>query len=295
MTEERPVRSSGGGTHATSTVDPDPGAFWNPVATCLVAALLLVVFAIQWWVGAAQEGKGGYAVYLLGGLYPPLVWEGEVFRIVTAPLLHLHVHHFIFNLSGFLGLGAVFEGQAGHARFLLVVGISMIAGSLAALAFPPSGGVLVGASGGLFGMLGALAVLVFRQRHALPPLLRRVRWVVPVAIVLDSLWGLFLSPDRIGWVAHLGGFVGGMAAMAVLARGAGPIPLESPPRRMRVVVAVLCALFLLGAAVDVERVVTGRICRVMESDDLSAAMREGFEEALRRLPVSCAEPVNEAG
>jgi membrane associated rhomboid family serine protease len=251
-----------------ATADLDAGRLSNPWATCLVVAALSLVFGAQWRAGAVDPAGGGYGVFLVGGLHAPSVREGEVFRIVTAPLLHMHVHHYLANAAALLGLGAILEAQIGHARLLVMIALSMLAGSIANVVLPASGGVSVGASG--------------------------VLWVLPFALVGDAAVALLL-PARIGWVAHLAGFVGGMAAMAVVARGAGPIPLAGPPHRTRMAAALLCGLFLLGAAVDVERVATGRICRVMERDDLSAAMREGFDDALRRLAVSCAEPVNEAG
>jgi membrane associated rhomboid family serine protease len=277
-----------------ATADLDAGRLSNPWATCLVVAALSLVFGAQWRAGAVDPAGGGYGVFLVGGLHAPSVREGEVFRIVTAPLLHMHVHHYLANAAALLGLGAILEAQIGHARLLVMIALSMLAGSIANVVLPASGGVSVGASAALFGMLGAWATLALREWPAPPPLLRRVLWVLPFALVGDAAVALLL-PARIGWVAHLAGFVGGMAAMAVVARGAGPIPLAGPPHRTRMAAALLCGLFLLGAAVDVERVATGRICRVMEREDLSAAMREGFDDALRRLPVSCAEPVKEAG
>jgi membrane associated rhomboid family serine protease len=273
--------------------DLDAGRLSNPWTTCLVAALLSMVFAAQWWVGAVDPESGGYVVYLVGGLHAPSVREGELFRIVTAPLLHMHVHHFLANAAALLGLGATLEAQIGHSRLFLVVAVSMLAGSVANVVLPTSGGVSVGASAALFGMLGAWGALALRQRPAPSPLLRRVPWVIPFVFVAEAAVALLL-PARIGWVAHLGGFVGGMAAMAVLARGAGPIPLAKAKRRMRVAVALLCALFLLGGAVSLARVASGRICQVLERGDLSVAVRAGLGEALRQLPVTCADPVRDA-
>ena len=78
--------------------------------------------------------------------------------------------------------------------------------------------------------------------------------------------------------------------MALLARGAGPIPLAPSPRWMRWVAAGLAVLFLWAVAVDVRRVASGRVCEVLLRDDLSEAVREGFTAALADLPVTCAEP-----
>ena len=267
----------------------DGAQYPGPTVACILAAVLSLVFAVLWWSNAVGEDGSGYAAYLVGGLHAPSVREGEVFRIFTAPLLHLYPDHFMMNLGVLVGLSAVLETQIGHVRTLLVVALSMLAGSLAAVAVPPGASVLVGASGGVFGMIGAWGALALRQRQSTPPLLRRVRWAVPIVLVGDAVLALAL-PERIGWSAHLGGLVGGMGAMALLAQGAGPIPLGPSPRWMRWVAAGLAALFLWGVAVDVRRLATGRICEALLRDDLSEAVREGFTAALAELPVTCAEP-----
>jgi membrane associated rhomboid family serine protease len=267
--------------------DPAAPILSNPVAVYVVAAALCLVFAAQWW-GRAVGGDGsGYAVYLVGGLHAASVREGEIFRIVTAPLLHLHVQHLGLNLGGLLAFGAALEAQVGHARFLLLVGLSMISGSLVSVALPPPAGVVVGASGALFGMIGAMAALVLRDRQDPPPLLRRVRWALPIVLVGDTALAL-LVPGRVGWSAHLGGFAGGMAGGAMLFRGAGPIPLGRAAGATRLAAAAVALLFVWGIAVDVHRIASGRICQVIERDDLSEAVRDGFAVALRDLPVACA-------
>jgi membrane associated rhomboid family serine protease len=267
---------------------PVGAGFPSPIAACALAAVLFLAFAAQWWGSGIAADRSGYAVYLVGGLHASSVLEGEVFRLVTAPLLHLNVHHLGFNLTGLLAFGAALEAQVGHARFILVVALSMLAGSIAAVAVPPEAGVLLGASGGLFGTIGAMATLVLREWQSPSPLLRRARWVLPIALAGDAALVL-LVPERVGWSAHLGGFAGGVAAMALLSRGAGPIPLGRSSRWIRLAAAGLAALFLWGVAADVERIASGRVCEVLERDDLSTAVRDGLTAALRDLPVACAD------
>jgi rhomboid protease GluP len=287
------MREVGGGTPgeklrcAGLDRGPDGAALYDPIVACVVAAVLSLVFLVQWWAGAVGEDGSGYAVYLVGGLHAPSVRGGEAFRIFTAPLLHMHPHHLMINLAGLLSMGAVLEAQIGQVRFLLVVALSMLSGSIAAVAVPAAGGVLVGASGALFGAIGAWGALALRQRRSPPPLLRRARWILPIVLVGDSAVAL-LAPERVGWSAHLGGFVGGMAAMALVSRGGGPIPLGRSPRWMRLFAAGLAALFVWGVAVDVRRVATGGICKVTLRDDLSEAVRTGFTAALHDLRVTCA-------
>jgi hypothetical protein len=129
-------------------------------------------------------------------------------------------------------------------------------------------------------------VLCLREWDAPPSPLRRVRWVLPFLVVVDSAL-LLAMEEAVGWIAHLGGLAGGMGAMALLSRGAGPIPLRRSSRWMGLAAAGLAALFLAGVAVAAERVASGRVCQVALRDDLGQAVREGFEAALRDLPVAC--------
>jgi membrane associated rhomboid family serine protease len=241
------------------TKGSDGVQYYGVTSTCLFAAVLSVVFAALWWANAVTREGSGHAAYLVGGLDPALVWEGEVFRVFTAPLVHVAPYHFMLNLAGLLGLGAALEAHVGAVRTLLVVLLSMLAGSLATIVVPPGGGVVVGASGAAFGILGAWGTLVLRQWGSPTRALRTMRWGLPGALVADAALACAL-PAKIGWASHLGGFAGGMAAMALLARGAGPIPLRRSPRWMWWAAAGLAALFFWAVAVDVQRIASGRIC-----------------------------------
>jgi membrane associated rhomboid family serine protease len=293
------MRKGGGGAsgetvHGTGLDGaPDGAALHNPIAALGISAVLALVFAAQWWLNAVGEDGSGYAVYLVGGLHAPSVGEWEVFRIFTAPLLHLHPYHLMATLAAVLSLSATLEAQVGHSRILLIVVLSMLAGSIAAVAVPPEAGVLVGASGGAFGAIGAWAALALRHWRSPPPLLQRTRWLLPIVLLGDTALAL-VAPERVAWIAHLGGFAGGMATMTLVSRGAGPIPLGRSPRWMRLAAACLAALFLWAVVVDVQRVFSGRICEVILRDDLSEAVRDGFTAALRELSVTCANLEPEA-
>jgi membrane associated rhomboid family serine protease len=281
-------RGAGGKSLWLTSFDGSPVGS-PPIASCAIATAIALAFLAQWWWGAAESP---YPEYLVGGLHASSVLEGEVFRLVTSPILHNRLPHMLANASVFLSLAAILESQIGHARFLLVMGLSMLAGSIAGVALLPSPwSVAVGASAAAFGMFGAWEVLVLRQRDDPPPLLRRLRCVIPILLVLALVSDLalsFLTCQKIGWVLHLGGLAGGTAVMALLSRGAGPVPFGRAPRWMRLAAAGLVLVFLLGVAVDLQRIASGRICEVLERDDLDEVDRAGFEKALRKFPVACA-------
>jgi membrane associated rhomboid family serine protease len=280
----------GSGSKSLWFTSPDGSPVGSlPIAACVFAAGISLAFLAQWWWGAEESP---YPLYLVGALHASSVMKGEVFRLVTSPLLHNHFPHLGFNVSIFLSLAALLEAQIGHARFLLVMGLSMLAGSIAGVALPPSPwSVAVGSSAAAFGVFGAWEVVLLRQWHDPSPLLRRFRWVIPIllvgGLVSDLALGLVIR-DKIGWMLHFGGLVGGTVAMALLSRGAGPIPFGRSPRWMRLAAAGLVLVFLLGVAVDLQRIASGRVCGVLDRDDLEEVDRAGFTEALRKFPVACA-------
>ena len=174
--------------------------------------------------------------------------------------------------------------------------LSMLAAQLAGVAVPPGGAVLAGASGGAYGVIGAWMVLILRQWRSPSPVLRRARWAMPILLIAAFALSFvhFPDSDRIAWSAHFGGLAGGMAAMALLSRGAGPVPLGRSPRWMRWAGLGLAALFLWGVAVDVQRITSGRVCEVLGRDGWTEADREAFTAALREMPVSCPSLAPEA-
>jgi membrane associated rhomboid family serine protease len=138
------------------------------------------------------------------------VAEGEWWRLITASFLHASLLHLGFNMLGLWWFGAPVEAVLGRARFLLLYVVSGLAGSAGALIASPHG-VTVGASGALFGLLGAAVVL---ERFGL-----FVFGGSAVAIIVINLAFTLLVPGvSIG--GHLGGLIGGaLGAYALLRLG----------------------------------------------------------------------------
>ncbi len=223
----------------------------------LVGMLLLV--------GIAQEtaeqwlGDGGAALMLLsGGLIPARVFAGEWWRLLAATALHQSWTHLLVNTVGLLLLGRPIESAFGATRFWWVYFAAALAGSLASLS--NAGAVSVGASGAVFGMLGAMVALGVRLWPRLTPGLQRSLVLMPAGVALAlGLLGLMLDEvagtTAVDHRAHLGGACGGFAAAMLLAlrlRGLGG-ELLVPPRRpaspriasaLRVGAAVAAAFYL---------------------------------------------------
>ncbi|MFI2210362.1 rhomboid family intramembrane serine protease [Streptomyces sp. NPDC020141] len=127
------------------------------------------------------------------------VADGQWYRLLTAVFLHQEVPHILFNLLGLWFLGRMVEPALGRGRYLALYLISGLGGSALAYLIAAPNQPSLGASGAIFGLMGAFAVLARRSNLDMRP----------VALILAiSLLLTFTRPD-ISWEGHIGGLVAG--------------------------------------------------------------------------------------
>ncbi|MET8741830.1 rhomboid family intramembrane serine protease [Streptomyces sp. NPDC004728] len=155
------------------------------------------------------------------------VAAGEWYRLVTSMFLHQEVWHIAFNMLGLWWLGGPLEAALGRARYLTLYMVSGLAGSALTywLSAPEQGSL--GASGAIFGLLGATAVLMRRLNYDMRPVLALL--AVNLVITFNP-WG------GIAWQAHVGGLVAG----TLMAIGM----VHAPRERRALVQYGTCALVL---------------------------------------------------
>lgn len=174
----------------------------TPVATQVLIALNVVVFVLQMATGGDLQGVGGSDVLRNGALFGPSIdVDNEWYRLVTSGFLHAGLIHLALNMLALWWLGTMLEPRFGAARFLAVYAVSLLAGSLGALVVDPLA-LTVGASGAVYGLLGAAIVIMRRlgipwQQNGLVTLL-----------VVNLLLTLTIPGISIG--GHVGGLVGGV-------------------------------------------------------------------------------------
>jgi len=169
----------------------------RPVVSYGIIAVTLVVFLAQFVTQGAVTNTLLY--------WPPLT-AAEPWRMVTTMLVHSQqsIFHVLFNMYGLFILGPPLEQMIGRWRFGVLYVLSGFAGSVAVLLLSPSTAV-VGASGAIFGLLGAFFVI---QRHFGGSNIQII-----VVIVLNLVIG-FVVPG-IAWQAHVGGIaVGALVALS---------------------------------------------------------------------------------
>lgn len=175
----------------------------------MVTYVLLVVNLLV-FAAAQQSGAGDDPEVLLdyGAMFSPLIADGQYWRLFTAMFLHADVPHILFNGLGLLLFGGIVERTYGHLRFAAIYVIAGLAGSVLSFGMN-SIAIGAGASGAIFGVLGALGAFFAVQRDTIGRPARINLAAVAVMAGISLAYGL-LTPRIDNW-AHLGGLIGGAA------------------------------------------------------------------------------------
>jgi len=171
----------------------------------------VLVFAAQW---LSLTLTGSDLLLEWGAKSRPEMAAGQVWRFVTPIFLHVSLLHLLVNMYSLYAIGPAVERFFGTPRFIALYLLSGISGVLFSLAFSPFPSA--GASGSIFGLLGALAAFLYLHRTLFGRFGRlQLRQLIVVA-VLNLALGLMPGIDN--W-----GHVGGLVAGVVLAWSIGPI------------------------------------------------------------------------
>ena len=149
------------------------------------------------WLASGLEGVNLLSDYALWG---PLVADGEWYRIVTSGFLHDGIFHLGFNCFALWIMGKSLEQFLGRPRFVALYFVSLLGGSSGVLLLEPNA-VAVGASGGIFGLFGAMAIV---QRSAGMSI-----WASGLGPILALNLFITLAVPRISVGGHIGGLIAG--------------------------------------------------------------------------------------
>ena len=152
--------------------------------------------------GAGLNSPGG-KLFVQWILYGPLVAHGGWYRLVTAMFLHASVIHIGFNMYALWVIGTPVEQYLGRVRYIGLYFVSGLAGSAGALLLAPHTPTL-GASGAVFGILGAMMILEWQVTGRLAG--NAMTWIV-INLIID----VFIPGISIG--GHIGGVIGGVLIM----------------------------------------------------------------------------------
>ena len=180
----------------------------EPVVTYVLIALNVAAFVGSLAAGGAVASRGGGSVIDNGALFGPAIADQhEYWRLVTGAFLHAGLLHIGFNMYLLWILGQMLEPMLGSGRFAALYFTALLWGSFGALLLTPDAHT-VGASGAVFGLMGAAAVEL-RSRGINP-----FQTDIGMLIIFNLGLSFVLSGISIG--GHIGGLIGGaLAGMAL--------------------------------------------------------------------------------
>ena len=176
-----------------------------------ITTVLIVINVVLFLLETKDGGSTDHEVALkYGALYPPYVRQGQYYRLFTSMFLHFGVYHLLFNMYALSVIGPAVDYVCGTVIFLVIYLGSGLLGNAATMLYDQQAGknnMSAGASGCIFGLLGACLVLAVAGYGF------SLRSIV-MTLAINLVYGL--SSRRINMISHAGGFAGGAMIMAVV-------------------------------------------------------------------------------
>jgi len=186
------------------------GALDSLIKRCDFTRLFLLLNVLLFVIVQVMMNRtGGSEIEMLawlGLLIPPRVMQGEVYLLVTPIFLHIGFMHLLFNGFALFQIGPDVERAFGKERFVLIYMLAGILGNLGSCLVGVGG---AGASGALFGLIGAHIAFGLRMGNA-EVTRRSIGWAVTVFLIC------FLMGPRINHYAHFFGLLGGLGTAYAL-------------------------------------------------------------------------------
>ncbi|MFJ7155439.1 rhomboid family intramembrane serine protease [Streptomyces sp. NPDC101118] len=232
------VRTGSGTGHGPAANQPRTVVGGTVAGDPHLVTKVLVGINVAFFIAVHAVGGDGFGnpvlreLGLIGGYYWNTdlqgVVDGQWYRLLTSMFLHEEIWHIGFNMLSLWWLGGPLEQALGRARYLTLYVLSGLAGSALVYLLEPPFSLTLGASGAIFGLFGATAVLMRRLRYDMRPVIA----LLAINLIMTFGWG------GISWQAHIGGLVAG----AVM--GAGMV--YAPRERRALVQWGTCGLVLAG-------------------------------------------------
>ncbi|MFJ1871726.1 rhomboid family intramembrane serine protease [Streptomyces chartreusis] len=226
------VRGGSGTGHAPTAAQPRTIAGGTIAADPRLLTKILIGINLAVFI-AVQTSDRLLSDLVLVGTWPPApfsptqgVAEGEWWRLVTSMFTHEAIWHIAFNMLSLWWLGGPLEAALGRVRYLALYFCSGLAGSALTYLLAGPSSASLGASGAIFGLFGATAVLMRRLQYDMRPIIA----LLVINLIFTFGW------SNIAWQAHIGGLVAGVVI--------GYAMVHAPRERRALVQYGTCALVL---------------------------------------------------
>lgn len=176
-------------------------SYKQPIVTYIIMAICIILFILMELSGGSTNSQ---TLLKYGANLDVLVKNGEYYRLFTCIFLHIGIMHLLCNMYSLYIIGREVENLFGKIKYIIIFILSGIFGSIMSLAFTHNT-ISAGASGAIFGLLGALLYFGMHYRTYLGEAIKRS--IIPI-IVVNLIIGFFA--EGIDLAAHIGGLVGGI-------------------------------------------------------------------------------------
>ena len=201
----------------------------RPIITQVMIALNVLAYVVTVVQSGSPMNNSRAGLFTATSMIPELTANGEWWRILTSGFMHFGLIHLALNMAALFVVGPVVEQELGRLRYSAVYFLSLLGGSAAAFYFGTVCQQLAGASGAVFGLMGALLIVFKRQKRDISTIL--------VVVGINLVSNLFTNASLLG---HLGGFViGGLLTLAM-------VRAPQKNRNAYQIGAVVAAALLLG-------------------------------------------------
>ncbi|MEV7783882.1 rhomboid family intramembrane serine protease [Streptomyces sp. NPDC088106] len=226
------VRGGSGTGHSPSASMPRTLAGGTVAADPRLLTKILLAINVAVFIAVQIRSPLARDLWLIGE-WPPApyiptegVATGEWYRLFTSMFAHEEIWHIGFNMLGLWWLGGPLEEALGRARYLALYLVSGLAGSALTYLLAAGTTASLGASGAIFGLFGATAVLMRRLQYDMRPIIA----LLVINLIFTFGW------ENIAWEAHIGGLVAGVVI--------GYAMVHAPRERRALVQYGTCALVL---------------------------------------------------
>ncbi|MER6033374.1 rhomboid family intramembrane serine protease [Streptomyces sp. NPDC101169] len=233
------VRAGSGTGHSPAASRPRTVAGGTVTADPRLVTKILIAINIAVFIAVRAESSLVDHLVLVGE-WPPKpyqptmgVAEGEYYRFLSSMFTHQEIWHIAFNMLSLWWIGGPLEAALGRARYLALYFVSGLAGGALTYLLEGPSTASLGASGAIFGLFGATAVLMRRLNYDMRPVIA----LLVINLIITFGWG------GIAWQAHIGGLVAGVVT--------GYAMVHAPRERRSLIQYGTCALVLVAVVVMV--------------------------------------------
>jgi rhomboid protease GluP len=178
----------------------------KPVVTYVLLGIIGVVFLLETLLGGSTNMQ---TLYRMGAQVNSQVAQGEYWRLLTAMFLHIGLMHLAFNAFALYSLGLDMERSFGSLRFAALYFLSGLLGGMLYFVIGPPNVLSAGASGAIFGLIGAELAYIMSNRAAFGAVGRQRLTNLVILLVINLFLGV--TVPGINNIVHIGGFLAGFA------------------------------------------------------------------------------------